>query len=137
MLTPRVISFDQTQEGDTLQVRKKKKKKGITFSRDSEGIASFQSEGGWFTEERGQLVTHTATVIYLMHRPAPPLPTTPGTVFRATEMYGQTVDVVVFVRVNGLFKTQRAYTTDRLIDGSQHHDGINITAWEPIEGVTA
>ena len=136
MLTPRVISFDQIQEGDTLRVRKDYEQKGITFSRDAEGIASFQSEGGWFTEERGQLVTHTATVIYLMHRPKPPLPTTAGTVFRATEIRGEKCDVVVLVVESGFLGYPPVYASATEVGGSTSHSRHHITAWEPIEGVT-
>ena len=135
MLTPRVISFDQIQEGDTLRVRKDYEQKGITFSRDAEGIASFQSEGGWFTEERGQLVPHTATVIYLMHRPKPPLPTTPGTIFRATEVRGEQCDTIIMVR-EPAEEYGPGYCSAHWVKGTCWHDPEDITAWEPIEGVT-
>ena len=92
-------------------------------------------EGDYLTHiERGGV--HLPVKITLLDRPKPPLPTTPGTIFRATEIMGEKCDVKIMVAGTKVL-TERLYFSAQQINGADIHRYRDITAWEPIEGVTA
>ena len=91
-------------------------------------------EGDYLTHiERGGV--HLPVKITLLDRPMPPLPTEPGTVFRALEVCGESVNISVMV-FQGSISGPR-YLSSMPMNGSNIHDPSDITAWEPIENGVA
>lgn len=119
------IKFDQIRKGDTIQ----QKHLGLTIT----GVAHSKSGGCayWLTEEGGA-IAETGETHYLIDRPTPPLPTEPGTVFRATEIRGIETSVIVFVRYGTLISVP-VYVSANRVNGRAEHTAHHITAWEPIE----
>lgn len=128
------ISFEEIRKGDLIQVVSVYEQKGIKYYRSSVGTAHVISGGAtWYTEDHGHLASYgKGSTIELLDRPSPPLPTTPGTVFRATEIRGVECDVTVFVRSSIPFG--RVYVSDDYVGKEWEHNAAQITAWEPIEG---
>ena len=136
------ISFEEIRTGDLIQVVSVYEQKGIKYYRSSVGTAHVISGGAtWYTEEHGHLASYgKGSTIELLDRPKPPLPTTPGTVFRATEIRGEKCDVVVLVREASNYLVSSpdpVYSSSHLIKGESTHRAAQITAWEPIEVTNA
>lgn len=127
------IKYNDIQKGDT--IRRSMTIRDITETRAGV-VADKDSEGNWMTDG-GSLISYIDRAnFYLIDRPAPPLPTKPGTVFRATEIRGVQCDVKVFVRESlNYFQDipARIYNSATPIDGEASHFARHITAWEPIE----
>lgn len=132
------ISFEEIRIGDLLGVWQTYEQKGIQYERTLTGVATYSSGGAWYTMGGGHLVAKDAwgkeRMITLIDRPKPPLPTTPGTVFRATEIRGEKCDVTVMVcHLQGRI----TYTSSIAVAYNVVHNAYDITAWEPIENGVA
>lgn len=124
------ISVEEVRKGDRIRV--------ITDAGSSiEGVAYYQSGCCWQDEGGDRLLctNRSGITVLLIDRPKPPLPTVPGTVFRATEIRGEECDVTVLVCE--LYGGDRDvfYVSHKRVQGFAIHRGPDhITAWEPIEG---
>ena len=119
------ISKEDIRLGDKIRVTFKERNGVTTIKRGVVGTNDLDSD--WFAETKegdlGDYLTFMRGVgvssIELLQRP---LPSEPGTVFRATEIRGEKCDVVVLVR-----------------EVFNYHDSspapvYSITAWEPLYG---
>lgn len=122
------ITKDQIQKGDTIRVTLgtlKGVSTALTGTADSK-----DADGDWKTKDNGYLTLEydDISTIELLERP---LPTEPGSVFRATEIRGKKCDVVVLVcDWFGLV----TYASSRTVAKQQVHNGYDINAWEPLDG---
>ena len=122
------ISVEEVRKGDRIRV--------ITDAGSSiEGVAYYQSGCCWQDEGGDRLLctNRSGITALLIDRPKPPLPTTPGTVFRATEIRGEACDVTVLVCdwYGG------TYASSSSVAKQQVHNAYDITAWDPIEVTNA
>lgn len=123
------IAKDQIQKGDRIRVTFEERygvSTTLTGTADSKA-----GDGNWVTKDNSHLTLDydDISTIELLERP---LPTEPGTVFRATEIRGRVCDVVVLVR--GATEHHRAmYFSSAHVGGSDMHRAEHITAWEPID----
>lgn len=132
------IKFSEIRKGDRIRVTKIfLEHKGRQDTSIFTGIADHRDEDSdWCTEEGSFLTIHEGSIeetYDLLDRPSPPLPTTPGTVFRATEIYGIKCDTTVMVVDRA---SSGDYVSANRVDGRIFHDPEHITAWEPINEPT-
>lgn len=121
------ITKDQIQKGDTIRVTLgtlRGVSTALTGTADSK-----DADGDWVTKDNGYLTLEydDISTIELLERP---LPTEPGTVFRATEIRGEKCDVTVMVCD---LRALVAYASSSSVAKHTVHNGYDITAWEPIE----
>lgn len=127
------IKFEDIRVGDQVAIHQIYEQSGISYDRKFHGTAAYVEHGVWRTAEGGHLVSQAfwcERTITLIYRPPAPLPTTPGTVFRATEIRGVECDVTVFVRSSIPFG--RVYVSDDYVAKEWEHNAAHITAWEPL-----
>ena len=141
------ITKDQIRKGDVLRVTFEPFK-GVVLTR--EGTAGEEDiDGDWYalTDEEDsfpdfltfiggrtidtiELLEQLIDTIELLEQP---LPTEPGTVFRATEIRGEKCDVTVLVGEPYPGEDSARYLSSHFISASATHSPHHITAWEPLD----
>ena len=125
------ITKDQIQKGDRIRVTFEERygvSTALTGTADSK-----DADGDWVTKDNCHLTLEydDISTIELLERP---LPTEPGSVFRATEIRGEKCDVVVLVREAGFLGYLPVYVSATGVGGTTSHYRQHITAWGPLDG---
>ena len=126
------ISKTDIREGDVLRV---------TFE-ESEGISVVLTgtahtkdfEGDWMSYGYRYLTYYEDDLVDTIELLERPLPTEPGSVFRATEIRGEECDVTVLVGEPYPGEDSARYLSSHFISASATHSPHHITAWEPLDG---
>lgn len=119
------IRFEDVRVGDKIRVSYVYRDVEITKT----GIVSRVSATIWSYDVAMALKSRENQFIELLERP---LPTEPGTVFRATEIRGKACDVLVFVCQRMASDSEVFYVSATPVNGIIEHNSFDITAWEPI-----
>lgn len=119
------INFEDVRVGDKIRTSYVYQDVEIT----KVGIVSRTTTTIWANGVAMANKTWENLYIELLERP---LPTEPGTVFRATEIRGKSCDVVAFVGQSTLTNSGVFYVSATPIGGMSDFGASDITAWESI-----
>ena len=125
------ITKDQIRKGDTIKV---------TFE-ESGGVSVVYTgtarekdfEGDWMSYDYRYLTYYEDDLVDTIELLERPLPTEPGSVFRATEIRGEECDVTVLVGEPYPGEDSARYLSSHFISASATHRPHHITAWEPLD----
>lgn len=123
------VGIEEVRKGDLIRVHTKSGGTSTTV----EGVAHYRgSSGGWSTEDWGALIYNDKDDqrIYLLERPAPQLPTEPGSVIIATKVRGAVGEWVALYDAGGNY-----WTTQGVAGGATVHVADQITEWRPAKVV--
>lgn len=125
----KIIKFEEIQAGDLIRVEDTDS--DLTRSRTGIAMKSDMHGDRWATASGAIIVTcYGEGPIYLLSRPMPPLPTEPGTVFRATKIRG--IETSVIVLVTGDPYGTNLYATSQPIKFALLHEAHHINQWHTI-----